>query len=331
MNSLDELLQSFNSLVKNEIDKLPLINSDDYNDSNIYNRQVGELPGLIYLGCFGLWLNKIKGLSPLYLPRINELSNFNSIKPSVFAKEVMQGVLFFDAINPEFQAFCEAYIKNTYLYGYDYQDYVVGELNLVDMSQVPDSVDVFSLLWCKISSRFAAYNNNDAKWVDRLPRTIISLTENEKNIDGWKASFAKVLLMDKLPHREREQAVAKFWTLVDHVHGATNIEIPKILVGSFTETSDSSLQEAVTRALYSMPFENVWGAIVDDALRLEKEGQLSSLLELWANDLTDDQLEYLQVHFFNAPEEAQNAIIRTAQNTDNSRNPWAYMLQDLRK
>ena len=75
MNSLDELLQSFNSLVKNEIDKLPLINSDDYNDSNIYNRQVGELPGLIYLGCFGLWLNKIKGLSPLYLPRINELSN----------------------------------------------------------------------------------------------------------------------------------------------------------------------------------------------------------------------------------------------------------------
>ena len=331
MISLDELLQSFSAMTQNELGQLPLIDADDYNEPKIYGHPVGDLPGLIYLGGFGLWLHNVNGLSPVYLSRTNEFVSPLSIQPSLFAKNVLQEKLFLDAIQPNLQEFCEAYIRNTCLYGSDYQEYVVGELNLVDMSQVPDSADIFNVLWQRISYRLDAFIKNDAHWAAHKPRPVVTLTASEKEIEGWKSSFAKVLLMDTLPHREREQALAKFWALVDHVHGTNNTEIPYILIKSFTKDSDSSLQEAVTRALYSMPFENVWDAIVSDTLRLEEEGQLASVLELWANDFSENQIEYLKMHFYAAPVNVQNAIFATAQKPENIRNPWAYKLLRLVK
>lgn len=329
MTSLDDLLKSFGEIVQSEFADQALIDSEDFNRPEVFGRSVGDRPGLVYLGCFGLWLLRNQALNPDEFPGANSQRADQIRSPVGFAQDVLRGKLLPAMIQPGLREFCDAYIRKYNLFADDYQEIVVGGLGLVDMSEVPDSPESLEPVWRKISERLAGFRAGNPHWSARAPRPVVPLTAEEMSPEGWKRAFFSSLQLDSLPHRERQKAISRFWGLVDFVHGSADPSVPGVLLSAITKDFDASLQEAVLRSLFTLPFENVWPAIIADAERLAVEGGLRAVLSLWGNDFSESQMQYLREHFDDAPVAIRNRIVREAQDAERSREPWAIKLQQM--
>jgi len=332
MESIQDILNSFQELANSELDQLPLIDAEDFDRDDIFSQKKGKLPGLIYLGCFALWLYRHEGLNIEKTREIKDISSKDIAYPAVFSEKTLEGKLFASMLRITYQDFAKDYITHKGLFAEDYQNLVVGELGLADMSEVPDDSKNFDKIWERISWRFNNYQLKNANWDEREPRPEIQLTAEERTIQGWKSSFIHTchqLRESTLPHKEREIAVSHFWQLVDFVQGNSERELPVILLRSFTKNADSSLQEAVLRTLYSMPFENVWTAILADAERLENEGWLGGVLSLWGNTYSDEQLEYIEEKYDDISIKTRHLLQKEATKADYAQEPWAVKLQQI--
>ena len=157
-----------------------------------------------------------------------------------------------------------------------------------------------------------------------------TLTADEQTLDGWKRAFLETLQRDGLPETYRCEQLARFWALVDHTHNTEDRSIPPILLKSFNASADMGVQESVLRALSTMPFENVWDALMSDAQRLHLEGDwLGVVLGLWANDFEDDQIDYIRslLHTYNQSQ--LEALRAAAKQGADDRSMWAIKLLNL--
>jgi len=326
MDSPDDILNSYQAMADSAAKARPLIDANDFNDPAMHGHPVSNQPGMNYLGCCALWLSMRGGLRetellqpPFPLPAT----------PDLFARTVIGPQLWARHIREDLSAFVDAYVRETSLYGNDYQDLVVGLNNLVDMTQVDDVVVTFVPLWTRMMERFALFIQGDAKWTARSPRPVVELATAERTSPGWEHAFLQAIEMDNLPHRQREFAISRFFALVDLAHGSHSPAVARTLLTSFRPGADASLQEAVLRALYSMPFETVWHAIVEDAQRISEAGWLADVMSLWANDYTDEQQELLCNEYAKLPETTRILMHAAASHEGHSGDPWAVKLREL--
>lgn len=326
MTSLDDILKSFQAMAHAEAQSHPLLDADDYNDASIFGRQVGDSPGLIYLGCLVRWLDMQDGLNDAALLSApgSRPSSLQALARDVIGRQLQPA-----QIKPHLLPFVEAYVRDALLYAEDYQDIIVGGNDLVDMAQVDETMVSFAPLWARMSERLALFCQGSPEWMAREARPDVELSESERSFDGWKAAFLQSLRRDELPHRQREFAISKFFALVDHTIDSEQPEVARTLLTSFQPGADASLQEAVLRALYSMRFAMVWKAVADDAERLEQAGWLPEVLGLWANDYSEAQEDQIRAVLAGLSLVSRRAIQRAAEQEDYARAPWAMKLRGL--
>lgn len=325
MGTLDDILKSYEAMAASQAQSRPLIDASDFDDTSRYFRAVAKRPGAVYLGALVSWLSAHGGLSEANLLQADDGA---SRLPSTFAQMTVGEQLWRHHVSDDFLPFVEAYV-DTMLYANDYQDLVVGENGLVDMGGVDESTASFEKLWARITDRFEKFRSGNTEWNSEKPAEQVDLEPEERALPGWEAAFLQSIKLDGLPHRLREFRVGKFFSLVDHVHGMNDPAIIRTLLLSFVPDADPSLQESVLRALYSMPFETVLQAIIEDAPRLHDAGWLSEVLGLWANDYTDEQEDYFRLVYPTIPGASREAMRAAASVEGYTRAPWAAKLRNI--
>lgn len=325
MSTLDDILKSYEAMAASHEQSLPLIDASDFNDSTYYLSPVTEEPGLVYLGAMAAWLSLQRGWNEEQL--LQSGTRTFSV-PSVYARKRVGEQLWPHHIADAFLPFVEAYVRSM-LYANDYQELVVGENGLVDMGQVDETKVSFQKLWARMTDRLEKFNRGSAEWNEETPRPEVELEPVEQSMPGWKAAFLQSIDLAGVPHERRQSRIGKFFALVDHVHGADDPAIIRALLSSFVRDADPSLQEAVLRALYSMPFERVLQEVIEDAPRLRGAGWLPEVLGLWANDYSDEQERYVRLVYPTFAATSRDAVREAANMPDYFRMPWAAKLRDI--
>ena len=325
--NLDDLLASLADVAKDDLDKMPLLESASYSDPALQFKRDVESTAHIAIGALARWLHERGALVRSKTSGGSEA--YRALSLTTISKEWLGGKLLLENISESLRAFTSEYVR-TGAYGSDMTESLITAAGLTDMSEVPDNESTFRQIALDISERLTRYLAADAACFN-LPTSYqkIELHETEKTPLGWKEAFAGTLGRDSLPERERRAALNLFWALVDYAPEIASREVVIQLLSTFTKSADSAVQQSVFNSLAAMPFAMVMTEIVNAAQTLEKSGWLPEILGSWNANFSDEQIITLEDLLNKANADQRNCIYRAAKLPDYRRSPWAMSIQAL--